>query len=425
MRVLHRSDSLPVQKRGGLMERFGDFVRVNAVWLGTCGLIVFLSSFGQTFFIAVFAGDIRADFGLSHAAWGGLYAGATTASALVMVFAGSVTDRLRVRHLGPIVMVGLAVAALAMSQVTDLWALVITLFLLRFFGQGMMSQTAMTAVARWFVASRGRAVSLVTLGFALGEAFLPLGFVALHRVADWRVLWMVVAAILLAMSPLVYGLLRHERTPQSFATTGGATGMQGRMWTRKEVLRDPLFWLMIPALLGPAAWNTAFFFHQVHLGEVKGWGHAGLVMLFPFYTAAGVAAALTSGWLVDRIGTARMLPFYLLGLVAGYAVFALAQSPAAGALALALMGASVGVHGTMMATLWADAFGTRNVGAIRAMLGAIMVLGTAIGPGVTGAMIDAGLDYARQGWGVAVWFLGAAVLAGFAARRLRAGLSDG
>lgn len=401
------------------MQRIGPFLRENGLWLGACALLSFLSSFGQTFLISVFAGDIRATWDLSHTGWGGLYATATTASAVAMVLAGGVADRLRVRHLGALVLLALAAAALALSQVQTLWALGVTVFFLRFLGQGMLSHIAYTAVARWFIASRGRAVALVTLGFSLGEAFLPLTFVALKAQMDWRQIWIGVALLLALLAPLIWATLRHERTPQSFAGDSGSTGRGGRMWTRADVLRDPVFWLMLPALIGPPTWNTAFFFHQVHLAEVKDWGHAALVSLFPFYTATGVAAALGSGWLIDRIGTARMLPYYLLGLAAGYAVFAAAQTPLAGALGLMLMGVSVGMHGTMMSTFWADAFGTRHIGAIRALLGGIMVLGTAIGPGVSGALIDAGLDYARQGWGVALWFLGASALAGLAARRMR------
>jgi MFS family permease len=60
---------------------------------------------------------------------------------------------------------------------------------------------------------------------------------------------------------------------------------------------------------------------------------------------------------------------------------------------MVLMGASVGMHVTMMATFWAEIFGTRHLGAIRAMMAAVMVLGTALGPAITGALIDLGLDF--------------------------------
>ena len=47
---------------------FARFLRDNAPFLSVGVLLTFVSSFGQTFFISVFAGEIRAEFGLSHGA---------------------------------------------------------------------------------------------------------------------------------------------------------------------------------------------------------------------------------------------------------------------------------------------------------------------------------------------------------------------
>lgn len=401
------------------MAALGIFLRLNAPWLAAGFLLTFASSFGQTFFISVFAGEIRETFGLSHGRWGAIYAIATTSSALVMVYAGSLTDRFRVRYIGLGVLIGLALAAVAMSQITEVWMLVVAIFLLRLFGQGLMGHAAMVAMARWFVATRGRAVSIAGLGVALGEALLPLVFVALLGVIDWRILWLGAAATLLVLAPILWFLLRRERTPQSFAQDAGSNGMQNRMWTRAQVLRHPLFWLMVPALLGPAAWNTAFFFQQVHLAEAKGWAHATIVSLFPLFTATSVVFMLLAGWLVDRFGSHRLAAFYLLPLAAGYLVLALTETVSAGAVGIFMMGASVGMHVTMMATFWAEVFGTRHLGAIRAMMGAIMVLGTALGPAITGALIDRGIDFPNQSFAIAAYFLIAAALAAVAGRMAR------
>jgi MFS family permease len=401
------------------MDRLPQFLRLNASWLAAGALLSFSSSFGQTFFIAVFAGEIRAEYGLSHGEWGVLYSLATMASAAVMVFAGGVTDRFRVRWIGPVVYASLAFAALIMASAQSLWALWVAVFLLRLMGQGMMSHTAITAMARWFVASRGRAVSIAGLGVAAGEALLPFFFVALLGLIHWRTLWVAVAVALLLMAPLLWRLLRQERTPQSFASESGALGMDRRMWSRGEMLRHWLFWMMLLAILGPAAWNTAFFFHQVHVAEVKGWGHSTLVALFPLYTAVSIGTMLLSGSAVDRWGTGRIAGMYLLPAAAGYAVVALSDGVAAGALGLALIGMSVGVHQTMSGAFWAEYYGTRHVGTIRAATGAVMVLGTAIGPTVTGSLIDRGINFPEQGLGIAAYFVLASALAGVGA--LRAG----
>ena len=195
--------------------RFFTFLRQNALWLGAGGLLTFLSSFGQTFFISIFAGEIRNEFSLSHGAWGGLYTLGTGVSAVVMVWAGGLTDRFRVRFLGPVILVGLAFACVLMAINPFVWMLPIVIFLLRFFGQGMTSHIAVVAMSRWFIAMRGRALAIATLGYSLGEAILPIIFVALMVYVDWHNLWLVAAGICLLGIPLLITALRQERTPQS------------------------------------------------------------------------------------------------------------------------------------------------------------------------------------------------------------------
>lgn len=393
------------------MDTLPAFLRQNAPWLAAGFLLTFASSFGQTFLIAVFAGEIRSAFGLSHGAWGGIYTLATMASAAVMVFAGGATDRFRVRHIGLGVFLGLAAACLAMASAEAVWVLVAAVFLLRLFGQGMMGHAAMVAMARWFAASRGRAVSVAGLGVAVGEALLPLLFAALLTVFDWRLLWVAAAAVIVLMAPVLWRLLRTERLPRSFAVDSSGAGMDGRHWSRAEVLRHPLFWFMVPALLGPSAWNTAFFFHQVHMAEARGWPHVSLVALFPLFTVTAIGAMLAAGAIADRFGSGRLAAVYLLPAAAGYAVLAATGSLAGAAAVLVLLGLTQGMTTTVSAAFWAEFFGTAHLGRIRAMTTAVMVLGTALGPGITGLLIDAGLDFPDQGWGIALYFAAAAALA--------------
>ena len=156
-----------------------NFLKRNVTWLFAGILLTFMSSFGQTFFISIFGGHIRAEFGLSHAAWGGIYSLGTTVSAIIMIWAGALTDIFRTRFLGVLVLIGFACAAIAMAGLPSAFFLPVIIFALRFFGQGMCSHLAVVAMSRWFVANRGRALSLANLGFSFGEAFLPMLFVFL------------------------------------------------------------------------------------------------------------------------------------------------------------------------------------------------------------------------------------------------------
>ncbi len=371
--------------------RLGQYLQNNATWLGAGVLLTFMSSFGQTFFISIFSGEIRAAFGLSHGAWGGLYSLGTTVSAVVMIWAGGLTDIFRVRVLGPAVLAGLALATVAMAMNTWLVLLPVVVFLLRLFGQGMSTHLALVAMARWFTATRGKALAIASVGFSVGEALLPVTFVAAMALLDWRWLWVIAAGVTLLGIPILLRLLRQERTPQSLSSEYSATGMEGRHWTRKEAIFHPLFWFMAPALLGPSAFITAFFFHQVHLAGTKGWQHIELVALFPVFTSVSLLSMFAAGWALDKWGTARIMPFYQLPMAVGFGIVGLTSSIGGATLALMFLALTVGANSTLPSAFWAEFYGTRHIGAIKAMATAVMVLGSAIGPGLTGVLIDLGM----------------------------------
>ncbi|MEO0937374.1 MAG: MFS transporter [Pseudomonadota bacterium] len=386
------------------------FLKANAPWLAAGGLLTFLSSFGQTFFISIFAAEIQGVFELSHGAWGGIYTLGTGASALVMIWAGGLTDRFRVRQLGAVVLVMLAASCLFMAVNPYAALLPLVIFALRLTGQGMTSHIAIVAMARWFDANRGKALSVATLGFAVGEATLPLGFVALMTMIDWRWLWVAAALIALASIPVLAALLREERTPQAISKEIDSPGMGGSHWTRAQTLGHPLFWFMVPALLGPAAFNTAFFFHQVHFAGVKDLTHLALVALFPIYTALAVVWMVISGFALDRFGTARLLPFYQVPMVAAFLLFSFGSGLLALLLGLFFLAMTTGGNATLPNAFWAEFYGTRHLGSIKAMAAAVMVLGSAIGPGITGLGIDLGWGIEAQYIAVAAYFVFASVM---------------
>ncbi|MFW2542823.1 MFS transporter [Primorskyibacter sp. 2E107] len=388
---------------------FFSFLLGNFRWLSVGILLTFLSSFGQTFFISIFSGEIRETFSLSHGAWGGIYTLGTGASAAVMLWSGALTDLYRTRVLSVIVLLALASACLAMAL--NPWAAMLpfVIFALRLCGQGMMSHLAVVSMSRWFIASRGRALSIAGLGIALGEAVLPVSFVSLLLIVDWRWLWVIVAGVSVVAIPVIVVLLMQERTPQSHAETDISYGMDKRHWTRMEALRHPLFWFMVPAILGPAAFGTAFFFQQVHFATVKGWAHFDLVALFPIYTAVTFGAMLLSGWMLDKFGTARLIPWFQLPAVLAFAIYCFSESLSTTLIGLLCMALTTGANNTLPNAFWAEFYGTRNLGAIKATAAAVMVLGSALGPGITGGLIDFGVGIEMQYLGVAGYFIAATV----------------
>ena len=382
-------------------------------------MLTFLSSFGQTFFISIFAKEIMSDFQLSEGNWGLIYGIGTTLSAVVMIRAGSLSDQFRTRQLSVIVLAGLSAACLAMAFNPWSSALVVIVLMLRLFGQGMASHLAVVAMSRWFVATRGRALAICTLGFTVGEFFFPITFVSLLTALDWRVLWMLSAGVALCGIPVLLALLRRERHPQQVAEETQAVGMRDEHWQRRTVLKHPLFWLLVPALLGPSAFNTAFFFHHVHFAELKGWSHLELVLLFPIYTSLGIVAMVLSGWAIDKWGSARTMPLYQLPMVVAFVCFAVGETSMALVSGFFFLAMTSGANSTIPNAFWAEFYGTRHIGSIKAMAAAVMVLGSAIGPATTGLLIDSGIRLDDQYLGVAAYFLLTTAFMWFGIRRYR------
>ena len=382
-----------------------EFIRSNIAWLLAGFILALNSSFGQTFFISIFAGKIQAYFNLSHGDWGLIYMIGTLASAAVMIWAGTSSDIFRARSIGVFVLVGLSLSTLLMALNPAVWLLPFIVFLLRFLGQGMLPHISSVSMSRWFVSQRGKALAISNTGYALGEALLPVLFTVLMLSYHWQHLWIFASVFCFLMVPLIWVLLKNERTPQSLAKEVTAFGMLGKSWSRKEVIRHPLFWFMLPALIGPSACTTSFFFQQVYFAEIKGWTHLQLVALFPIYTLVAIIFNLVSGWALDKFGLDRIIPFYQIPLVFAFILFYFVSTQLGLALGLCFLAISAGANSTLPTAFWAEYYGTKFLGTIKALGTAIMVLGSAIGPGVTGYLIDWGFGIETQYFIFGLYFM--------------------
>ncbi len=357
----------------------------------------------------MFAGGYRTEFGLSHGEFGSVYMLGTLASAITLVFIGKVVDFYSVRWVSCLVIVGLAVACALMASVRSVPSLVVAIYCLRLAGQGMMTHTAITAMGRWFVAERGRAVSVTSAGHQLGEAIFPFIVIGLLAGLDWRIIWWACSAALLLLAlPLIRLCFTLDRTPSGAPTEQSETG---RQWTRAEAIRDPWFWLATCGVLAPGFMGTSVWFHQVHLLELKQWDANVLVAGFTMMSIVSVATSLLTGQMIDRISAHQLLPMVLVPLSVACFLLAVAQHGYMLLGFMLLLGICYGLYGAIFGAIWSEVYGTRHLGAIRSVVFAGMVLASAVGPGLTGWLIDYGVGFEQQLLVMsAVSFLGVVVL---------------
>ncbi|MEM6914067.1 MAG: MFS transporter [Pseudomonadota bacterium] len=373
------------------------FYRDNARWLLGSFLLTVFSGFGQTIFIGASGGEIRAAFGMSNGEWGNLYGLATLASAATLPFVGRVMDYRPGWQVAAVVIPSLACACIMMAFAQSIVMLGVSLFLLRLLGQGMMSHIALTETARWFKASRGKAISTVVIGFQGQEAIFPLTFTLIVGAFGYQVGWLTGAgALLLLALPAIVLLLRQERVPKG---TEDEVVSPVRDWTRAEVVRDPLFYLVLTAVLAPAFIGTALFFHRDHLAELRGLAEGTMAAGIPVMAVLTLSFALLTGRLVDRFSATQLLPIFLIPLALGCAAVAGLGGQAGVIVFFGFFGVSYGFANTLIGSFWPEAYGIKHLGSIRSVIQAAMVFSTALGPWITGVLIDRGIPLPTQfGW---------------------------
>ncbi|MEM7660836.1 MAG: MFS transporter [Pseudomonadota bacterium] len=386
------------------------FLKDNARWIAGGFMLTFFSSFGQTFFIGLSGEELREKFQLTDGEFGLIYMVATLASALSLPWLGRTLDMMPGWKVARFVIPLLAGACLLVPWAPNVVLLIVALYLMRLLGQGMMTHTALTEIGRWFAANRGRATSLVVPGHQAGEAALPIIFTLIAASLGWQYAWIGAAVTLIIIAwPSIVVLWRVERSPQSTAETADES-RTARDWTRSEVIRDPVFYATLVGVLAPPFIGTTIFFHQDYFIELRGYNPLAFAGAFPLMAATTVTFALICGQMVDRFGALKLLPFFLLPLAAASAVAGLLEAVWGIYLFMFLLGVSYGFTSTLLGALWPEMYGLKHLGSIRAIIVAAMVFATALGPGLTGALIDAGIELPGQLVVMSLWCLGAAAV---------------
>ena len=361
-------------------------------------LAAFASSYGQTYFIGIFGPAIQSEFGLSHTAWGTIYMLGTLGSAILLPWTGKQIDRLDLRLYTSLVGLLAVVACIVTALAINPLMLVVAIFLLRQSGQGLMSHVGITSMARYFDTGRGRAIALATMGFAVGEAFLPFVAVLMIAALGWRWSYGATALVLaFVLLPAALWLLkghvdRHRAHLVQLAAPRASEESHGRSWTRAEMLRDPRFYLLMTGILAPSFVLTAMFFHHLNLADAKGWSHGWITGSYVIYALAVVVTSLAVGPTIDRFGAARLVPYMLIPMIAAMVVVAQFHAAWIAWPYLFLIGVSTAIAHTAVSAMWAEIYGVTHLGAIRSLATAIGVLASALGPVTLGTLMDHGIS---------------------------------
>jgi len=387
-------------------------------------LMSFWSSPGQTFLISLFSGEIRAELDLSDGEFAGIYSLATLLSAVVIIWSGTLIDRIKLKKFSIIIVLGLGLGCGVISISVGVLSLFVGLFLIRQLGQGLMFITSATAMVRYLDESKGKSTALAGMGYAFSEAVMPSILVALLLWVGWRMSWLIsgIALVLFMVPAILYLLRNHDRRHDRYLKqllqqeNEPEQNYRRRQWTRAEVVRDKMFYLFAPGLMSQPLMFTGFIFHQVHLVESKNWSLTAWASLFIMYALISVATKIVTGFLVDRYGAIRMVPLVALPMGVGLVILALTSSLAWGGVFLALTGITVGFQSTITAPFWSEMYGSKHLGSIKSLGTSVMVFCTALSPVILGWYIDRGTSMETLAMASAIYILLTSTLAFYACR---------
>ena len=357
-------------------------------------IFTFFSSFGQSFFLGLFNNSIRNELSITHGQFGSIYASATLLSGFILIWFGKKIDDINISKFALLVIFLLSFSSYFFSKVSSVFFLFIGIFLMRFSGQGMMSHTASTTVSRYFTNSRGKALSIIWFGLSSAEFILPILMIYLLSLYDWKVVWKSISIIVLITLPIVSYFLLKNLTLDSRESNKSEKYKDKNIknWKRIEVLKDYRFYIVCANMLAMPWIATGTFVYQSFILSSKNWGPYIIAQSFMIYSILSVITLIISGILIDKFTSRKLIVYMNIPLLISVFIIIFFDQPYTSFIFLGLIGVSNGFANVLGSSTWAEIYGVKHIGSIKALTTALMVFATAFGTALFGFLIDRGFS---------------------------------
>ena len=356
-------------------------------------IFTFFSSFGQSFFLGLFNAPIRKELDISHGQFGTIYASATICSSLLLIWVGKKIDDFKLLYYSLFVVVLLSISSLLFSFINNIYILVFGIFLMRFSGQGLMSHTSTTAISRFFDKSRGKALSIIWFGLSTAEFILPVFITYLTFLYSWRIVWQGIALLTIILLPIIiFKCIQTIKLDSREEELSSDQKTHIKQWTRLEVIKDYKFYIVSLNMLAGPWIITGIFIYQSFISEAKGWNVFVIPKAFMFYSIMSILSLILSGFLVDKFTSRKLIPIVNIPLLLSMITLIFFDHDLSAFIFLGLIGITNGLANVLGSSTWAEIYGVKFIGSIKALTTALMVFSTAFGTALFGVLIDRGFS---------------------------------
>ncbi len=351
-------------------------------------IFTFFSSFGQSFFLGLFNESIRNELNITHGQFGSIYASATLLSSIILIWVGKKIDDFNVLKFSFFVISLLAISTFTFSKINSITFLFVSILLMRFSGQGMMSHTASTTISRYFTNTRGKALSTGWFGLSTAEFLMPVTIIYALTIMDWRSIWIIISVAIILFLPMVSYFLVKEVKLSSREDGNEVIKENIKQWKRSEVIKDYRFIIIALNMLAMPWIATGIFVYQSFILSAKNWGEYTIAQSFMVYSIASVLTLFVAGYLIDKFTSRKLLIYMNIPFLISLLILIYFQSPVSSFFFLGLIGVSNGFANVLGSSTWAELYGVKFIGSIKALTTALMVFSTAFGTAFFGLMID-------------------------------------
>jgi len=382
-------------------------------------IFTFFSSFGQSFFLGLFNAPIRNELGITHGQFGNIYATATIFSSLLLIWVGKKIDEYQIIYYSFFVILLLFFSSLFFSFINSIIFLSIGIFLMRFSGQGLMSHTSTTTISRFFERSRGKALSTIWFGLSSAEFILPVLVTYLFVIYSWRSVWQGIAIIIIIFLPfVVLNTIKKIKLDSREKDLDPKKNFKIKSWRRREVIKDYRFYIVSLNMLAMPWIATGVFVYQSFISDSKMWNIYTIPKAFMVYSLASIITLFFSGFLVDKFTSRKLIPIMNIPLLISMFVLFYYQQEISAFIFLGLVGISNGLANVLGSSTWAEIYGVKFIGSIKALTTALMVFSTAFGTALFGLLIDTGFSIEQVALVSFIYIALAAVLLFFVRNKL-------
>jgi len=358
--------------------------------------------------ISLFVHPVTNEFGWTRSVFTGATSIGTILGGLMALVVGPVIDRHGARWLLTAAFLMMGALLISLGSMHSLWHFYLVFILSRMILQGIIQLANNVVIAKWFIAKRGRALAISSVGQRIGLGVIPVFVQFLMSGYGWRMAAVGLGSLTwgLTIVPTVLWLRRNpedlglnpDGDPGAFEDGPDKGSSQDEppqssrlnefSFTLREALQTRSFYVLLAALCIGNFVNTGVNFHMYPLLTDRGFSPGLAVAIVSTWSLVGIPMVTLGGILAERVAIRFLMAGAFLGMGLSVVILLFADTVLTGFLFAVVYGTFFGISLLYQNLSLANYYGRDSFGAIRGFTSPFQMVTNALGPFAAAFVFD-------------------------------------